>query len=491
MTDAPTDQARSGSFRSFGLGAGPLAALVLLAVPAPDGLTAPAWATAAVAIWMAIWWASEALPLAATALLPLVLFPVLDVLDIKTAAAPFANPLIFLFLGGFLIALAMQRWNLHRRIALAIISQAGSHPARLIGGIMFATAFLSMWISNTATAMMMMPIAASLAIILLPDSDGPARPERSSDFATVLMLATAYSASIGGLATLVGSPPNALLAAFMLQTYGIEIGFAQWMAIGLPLTFVLLPTAWFMLTRISFRLPASENVAHGQVIDDELDALGPLSVAEKRVAMIFSLVAFLWLTRPFLSAFSGIDGLSDAGIAIGGALLLFVVPAHWPDRVFLLDWEWAKRAPWDILLLFGGGLSLAQAVDKTGLAIWIGSGLSVIGLWPVLLLVAAVVALIIFLTELTSNTATTAAFLPVVGAVAVQAELAPLLLALPAAFAASCAFMLPVATPPNAIVFGSGYVGIPQMMRAGLWLNLIGVVAITTVTALLARLVFG
>ncbi len=489
MTKTPRDDAY-GTIRLGGMALGPLGALVLLAIPAPAGLDSAAWSTAAVAVWMAVWWATEAVPVAATALLPLALFPLLGVSDIKQAAAPFANPLIFLFLGGFLIALSLQRWDLHRRIALHIVTFAGSRPTALLGGIMLATACLSMWISNTATAMMMMPIAASLVVILRPSDRAPGGSDESR-FATALMLATAYAASIGGLATLVGSPPNALLAAFMSQTYGVEIGFAQWMLVGLPVTAVMLPLTWFVLTKIVFRFQLDEQGRGGPMIAEALRAMGPMTRPEKRVAGVFALVAALWITNPLLAAWVGPGTFSDAGIAISGALLLFVIPADWKQKVFLLDWAWARRAPWEILILFGGGLSLAQAVDKTGLATWIGGGLAILGDWPVILLVAAAVGLVIFLTELTSNTATTAAFLPVLGAVAVQAELAPLLLTVPAALAASCAFMLPVATPPNAIVFGSGHVTIAQMMRAGLLLNLLGMLVITALTPLIVEFVFS
>ncbi|PVB60618.1 anion transporter [Labrenzia sp. 011] len=464
-----------------GMVIGPLAALAMLALPVPAGLTFQGWASAAIAVWMGIWWASEAVPVAATALLPLVFFPLFGISDFAQTAAPFANPLIFLFLGGFLISLALQRWNLHRRIALHILSVVGSSPSALIGGVMVATACLSMWISNTATAMMMMPLAISLTSVLTD-----AGQREKTGISSALLLAVAYSASIGGLATLVGSPPNALLAAYMEQRHGIHVGFVDWMAIGLPVVLAMLPITWFLLTRIDFHLDHTSACAGPQVIRQELDKLGPVSAAEKRVAAIFALVAILWIFNPLTTDMIGPSGLHDAGIAISGALLLFLVPAGTKARVFLLDWNWAKRAPWDILILFGGGLSLAQAVDRTGLASWIGNGLSFFESWPLFALVLAVALLVIFLTELTSNTATTAAFLPVVGAVAVQAGLDPLFLAAPAAMAASCAFMLPVATPPNAIVFGTGQVSIPEMMRAGILVNLaaVAVIAIlSTVTA--------
>ncbi|WP_103222355.1 SLC13 family permease [Roseibium marinum] len=460
---------------------GPAAALAMLVLPVPAGLTFQGWATAAIAVWMGIWWATEALPVAVTALLPLLFFPLFDISDFGQTAAPFANPLIFLFLGGFLISLAMQRWNLHRRIALHILSVVGSSPSALIGGVMAATAFLSMWISNTATAMMMMPLAVSLTSVLTD-----AGQREKSGISSALLLAVAYSASIGGLATLVGSPPNALLAAYMEQRHGIHVGFMDWMVIALPVVLAMLPITWFLLTRVDFHLEDTSSQAGSEVIRQELDKMGPVSAAEKRVAAVFALVAALWIFNPLTADLTGLSGLHDAGIAVSGALLLFLIPSGTHARVFLLDWNWAKRAPWDILILFGGGLSLAQAVDKTGLASWIGNGLSFFETWPVFALVLAVSLLVIFLTELTSNTATTAAFLPVVGAVAMQAGLDPLFLAAPAAMAASCAFMLPVATPPNAIVFGTGQVSIPQMMRAGFLVNLAAVAVIALVSTMTA-----
>ena len=476
-----SDKPRLDAYRSVLLLLGPFSALVLFLVPRPVGLDPAGWATAAVALWMAIWWASETVPLAATALLPLVFLPLLGVQDIHQTAAPFAHPLIFLFLGGFLLALAMQRWNLHRRIALHVVALVGQRPSALVGGVMLASAFLSMWISNTATAMMMMPIAASL--ITVAEGDGVRLPGGDvTDFGVALMLGTAYAASIGGLATLVGSPPNALLAAFMAQTYGFEIGFAQWMLIGLPVVALMLPLTWFVLTKIMFRVSSEHQTENGSAVLAALDELGSVSTEEKRVAAVFALVAFLWMIRPLLDGWLGPEVLSDSGIVIAGALLLFVLPAKTGKGAFLLDWAWAKRAPWDILILFGGGLSLAQAIDRTGLAAWIGSGLQGFDDKPIVLLVAATACLIILLTELTSNTATTAAFLPVVGAVALQADLPPVTLAAPAALAASCAFMLPVATPPNAIVFGSGHVRLADMLRVGVVLNVLGIAVITAMT---------
>jgi sodium-dependent dicarboxylate transporter 2/3/5 len=471
------------------LALGPGLCVLVLVLPAPEGLSSAAWHVTAVAALMAVWWATEAIPVPVTALLPLLLFPLLGVSSARETAAPYANPLIFLFLGGFMIALAMERWELHRRIALNVVRRVGGHPLAIVAGFMAATAGLSMWVSNTATTMMMLPIAASVIAVFLAEEKGDAGERNSRNFATACMLGIAYAASIGGLATLVGTPPNALLAAFMSQAHGIDIGFAAWMGVGLPLTCLLLPLAWLTLTRVvyPFDLPHAREAA--RVVAQAHADMGAITGPEKRVAAIFVLVAGLWITRPLLSGLPGLGGLTDPGIAILGGVLLFLVPAG-GGRGFLLDWDWAKRLPWGVLILFGGGLSLAAAASRTGLATWIGAGLGDLGAWPLLALAAAVTVVVILLTELTSNTATTAAFLPVVASIAVATGVDPMMLAAPAALAASCAFMLPVATPPNAIVFASGHVTIPQMVRAGAVLNLIAVAAISLLPWLLLPLVF-
>jgi sodium-dependent dicarboxylate transporter 2/3/5 len=459
----------------------------MLLLPPPEGLALAPWRVAAVAMLLAIFWLSEAAPISVTALLPIVLFPTLGVSTIEAAAAPYANPIVFLFLGGFIIALAIERWNLHRRIALTVLSKVGAREDLQIGGFMIATAALSMWVSNTATAALMLPVALSVVPRLADGSVDPAK----RGFAVALLLAVAYGASIGGVATLIGTPPNALLAGFMSETYGVQIGFAQWMLLGLPLSLVMLLLCWLMLTRWLFPVAQQELPGARAAIREELRKMGPASIAEKRVAVVFGLTALLWITRPVLSSQFPALQLSDTTIAVVGALSLFFIPNGIRKNEFILTWEYAERLPWGVLLLFGGGLSLAAAVAGSGLAEWIGSELSGLQGWPVFLLVLTVTVLIIFLTELTSNIATAATFLPVVAALAVSLGQNPLLLAIPAMLAASCAFMLPVATPPNAIVFGSGYLTIPQMVRAGIWLNLIGVVVILAAVYLLTNVVFG
>ncbi len=477
------------SYQNIGLMIGPLLAAGVLIAPVPAGMPVAAWSVAAVAVLMAVWWSTEALPVAVTALLPLVAFPLLGVSPIKTAAAPFAHPLIFLFLGGFLIALAMQRWNLHRRIALSIAANIGDHPAALVGGFMAAAAFLSMWVSNTATTMMLLPVALSVVLVTLPQDDGD---DDTRNFAICMMLGVAYGASIGGLGTLIGSPPNALFAAYMAENHGFEIGFVGWMAVGLPLVAILLPIAWFVLVRLiyPFRLHGG---AAAEVVEGELRGMGSITAPEIRVALIFVGVAVLWISRPWLTGLPGLGGLSDAGIALMGGLLMFIVPARRMGLKgpFLMDWETAMTLPWGVLLLFGGGLSLASAVSATGLAAWIGDALGGLAGWPVVAVVLVIAGVVIFLTELTSNTATAAAFLPVVAALAVQIGHDPVTLALPAALAASCAYMLPVATPPNAIVYSSGHVSVPQMVRAGFVLNLVAMGLIAALALVLVPLVSG
>jgi len=472
--------------RQAGLIGGILVCVVVLALPAPDGLDLAAWRTAAVGLLMAVWWITEALPISATALIPLVLFPLLGVTDIEGAATPYANPLIFLFLGGFLLARAMQTWGLHRRVALGIVRGVGTKPRSIIVGFILASALLSMWVSNTATALMMLPIGLSI-IELTRDRLEAQGQAMAPHFGLVLLLSIAYACNIGGIGTLIGTPPNALLAGFFSETYGVEVGFAQWMVVGLPVVGAALPMLYGVLTWI-YPIELNELPGGAKIIEAERERLGPMSSAERRVAVVFVVTAGLWMTRPLLADF--VPGLSDAGIAIGAGLLLFAVPAGTTDRA-LLGWEDAEELPWGVLLLFGGGLSLASAISDTGLATWIGEGVRALNEWPLLLIVLGTVALIVLLTEITSNTATTAAFLPILGAVAVGLGENPFLLAVPAALGASCAFMLPVATPPNAIVYGSGLLSIPQMSRVGIWLNLASVILVTLLAYALLGVAFG
>lgn len=460
-----------------GLILGPLLFLLTVMLPAPADMSVAAWSALGLMLLMAIWWSTEAIPIPATALLPIVLVPALGLGTIKSVTAPYANPIIFLFLGGFALGLAMQRCHLHRRIALKILLAVGAKPQRQIAGFMIATAFLSMWVSNTATTIMMLPIGLSVIAMLDPsDSDAVRR------YATALMLAIAYAASIGGVGTLIGTPPNALLAAYLNETQGISVGFAQWMLLGVPLSLIMLAVIWWWLVRKDFGL-AGAGIPQG-LIREELAALGPLRKGERRVAAIFLVTAAAWISRPLLSKV-GMPWLSDTGIAIASALALFLTPEDLRVRRFLLDWETAKGIPWGVLLLFGGGLALADVINHSGLADWIASSLSVVGHWPLIGLIALVVSVVIFLTEVTSNTATAATFLPLLGALALSQGLPAVMLTVPACIAASCAFMMPVATPPNAIVFASGHLAIEDMIRTGFVLNLLGIVVVTGLSYLM------
>ncbi len=474
-----------GRRKRIGLALGPVLFVLMLVVPSPEGLSAAGWHTAAVAVLMAAWWISEALPIPATSLLPLVLFPLLGAGTIRETAAPYANPLIFLFLGGFLIATAMQRWGLHKRIALRIIRLVGTGPRALVAGFMLASAFLSMWVSNTATAMMMLPIG--LSVVQLAE-ETEAENTAHASFALALLLGIAYGCNIGGMATLIGTPPNALLAGFIEEQYGRTISFVNWLAVGLPLVAVGLPLTYLILTRVAFPLRMAALPGGQALIEAGLAQLGRMSRGERWVALVFALTALLWIVRPLLEDL--LPGLSDAGIAMAGGLILFVIPVDLKNGVFVHSWATAQRLPWGTLLLFGGGLSLASAFVRTELATWIGETLEALAFLPILLAVLIVVTVIVFLTALTSNTATTAAFLPVLAALALGIGQNPLLLAIPAVLGASCAFMLPVATPPNAIVYGSGRVSIPQMSRVGLLLNLLFLVLITVLAYTLVLLVF-
>ena len=486
----------------FGLALGATVFALMLIVPPPGGMNADAWRVAAVAALMAIWWLTEAIPVAATALLPLALFPMLGLDTMKAVATPYANPLIFLFLGGFLIALAVERWGLHRRIALTVLARAGTRPRQLVGAFMGVAAGLSMWISNTAATVMMLPIALSVIAIVVAakngDEGGPENgPENGKDrfdgnpFSKALLIATAYGASMGGVATLVGTPPNALLAGFVSDNLGLTIGFAQWMVLGVPTALTMLVTGWLILTRVVFRLDADAMPGAADAIKTQAQRLPAMSTAEKRTALVFLATAALWITRPLLQDFVPGMHLSDAGIAVMAGVVLFCIPVDLKDRVFLLNWEWAKRLPWGVLLLFGGGLSLASQVSASGLAAWIGESLTVFHGLALILIIVIVTAVIVFLTELTSNTATTATFLPVIAALATAMDTPPMMLLAPTALAASMAFMMPVATPPNAIVFGGGHLTIPDMARAGFLVNLTAIAVISALVWFLGPVLFG
>jgi sodium-dependent dicarboxylate transporter 2/3/5 len=465
------------------LAGGPLLGVLVFALVDPSALSPAGRATAAVAAWMALWWLTEAVPLAATAMLPLALFPLLGVGDARETAAPYASSIVFLFLGGFLIGIAMQRCGLHRRIALLVLGLAGSDTRRLIGAFMLATALLSMWISNTATVIMLLPIAASL-LGEVRRGNGPPAPPGIEGVAAALMLGVAYAASIGGVATLIGTPPNLILAAFLRERYGIEVSMLQWLAVGLPFTVLMLPLAWLYVTRIVARGAPATLPGSRALFAQQRRALGPMSVAERVVLTVFLAAVCAWVLRPQIVALTGLQGLSDPVVAMTAALALFAIPVRLRPWTFALDWPSAKSLPWDVLLLFGGGLTLAAAIARHGVDGYLGSGIAGLGGASVLVVLLALTATVVFLTEITSNTAVTATLLPVVAAAASALGLAPGPLLVAVALSASCAFMLPVATPPNAIVFSSGHVTITQMARAGLALNVLCIVLVAALVSL-------
>lgn len=505
-SQAPEVEAGERKKRLIGLFGGILAALLVYFIMPAEAPEA-ARLTAATAVLMGGWWMTEALPIPATALLPLVIFPVFNSeVKINDIGASYGNSIIFLFMGGFLLALSMQRWNLHRRIALLTLKVMGTKPSMMVAGFMIATGFLSMWVSNTATAVMMIPIGVSVLMLIAqatgtkdirlaegasPEDDSVKQAITESNFGTALMLGIAYAASIGSLGTLIGTPPNTLLAGYMADTHGVHIGFGQWMLVGVPLSVVVLFFCWFMLTKVLFKPEINEIPGGKKLIADEYAKLGPMSAGELRVLLIFIAAALAWIFVPVIWAES--PPITDAGVAVAVGLLLFALPAGGDAKkgVRLIDWDTATKLPWGVLLLFGGGLALSGQFTSSGLTKWIGDSVGALGTMPVLVIVLLVTTGVIFLTELTSNTATAATFLPVAGGIALGMGYEPMLLAIPVALAATCAFMLPVATPPNAIAYGSGYVTIGQMVKGGLWLNIFCIGAITAVTMTLAMWVFA
>lgn len=448
---------------------------VCLFTPPPAGMAPAAWLTVGMTLLMATWWATEAVPIPVTSLLPIILIPLLGISTLGKATAPYANSTIFLFLGGFIIGLALEKWNLHKRIALKTLLAVGDNPKAQIAGFMGVTAFISMWVSNTATAIMMLPIGLSV-IGMLTGADK--KGDDSKRFAVALLLGIAYAASIGGIATLIGTPPNAFLAGFLNENYNMQLGFAKWMMIGVPVSLIVLVITWWWLTRKGFNISSEGSKA---MFQKELDGLGKFSTGEKLVGVVFICTSASWIFQPLLIKY--IPELNDTTIAILAALALFTIPVNAKKRIFLMDWNTAKKLPWDVLLLFGGGLSMAAAIQSSKLSLWIADNIGgVVSGLPAIIIILIVVGTIQALTELTSNTATAATFLPLMAALALSQEFSPILLAIPTAIAASCAFMMPVGTPPNAIVFGSGMIPIKTMIRNGFFLT----IASTIVVALLS-----
>ncbi|WP_435073017.1 SLC13 family permease [Halorubrum sp. HHNYT27] len=464
----------------------------------PFDISPSANAALAGTLWIAVWWVTEAIPIPATSLLPVVLFPLTGVVDVQSATAPYADPVVFLLLGGFLLAVGIERWGLHRRMALTVVSLVGSRGDRLLLGLMAATAGLSMWISNSAAAMLMVPIGTAIIVsvgtateherdrsaddaassVTGVHSESDERP--SNGFALALMLGIAYSASIGGAATLIGSPPNAVFAGVAESRLNVQISFLDWLVFAGPLSVVLLIVTWLLLVTL-LRPDISLEGSAETAIQAQRDALGPVSRGERRVLAVFLLVAIGWISRPFVLQ-PRFPAITDTTVAIVGGVLLFVVPVDYKNREFLLDWRDATRVPWGVLLLLGSGFSLANAFRESGLDAAVAERFAGIAGVPAVVLVLAIAVVVVFLTEVTSNTATATVFMPIVVSLGLTAGTPPLTLMAVVSLSASMAFMLPVATPPNAIVFGSGYVTIPEMSRIGLWLNLLGIVAIVVLT---------
>lgn len=475
--------------RRIGLFVGPIAALVVLVLLQPGDLPNEARYVAAIAVWMAIWWATEAINVAVTAFLPLVLFPLIGISPIRDTASSYAHPMVYLFMGGFIMALALEKSGLHHRFALKIFQHAGVNPQGIIGGFMVAAALISMWVSNTSTTLMMLPIATS--IIYVVKESVSELPERDfSNFEVSVYLGLAYGATMGGIATLVGTPPNAFMSGFVEDNLQSEVDFARWMMVGVPIAAIMLPTIWLLFTKFLFPVSFEPSEGTRAFLNSRRKQLGDWSVVEKRTAGLFGFLVVGWIAGKPVADYFGIVDLTDAGIAMTAAVLAFLVPSGKSGQA-LMSWEDTARLPWGVLILFGGGLALAAGITGSGLSTWLGQLLAPLGAVHPAILIIVACGLVIFLTELTSNLATTATFLPIVAALGLEIGVDPLILIVPVTLAASLAFMLPVATPPNAIVFSSGRVSMQKMMRAGLILNIIGIVVLTIVALVLVPAVFG
>lgn len=470
-------------FAFAGLLAGPLVFLLMM-LASPADFTTDQWKVMAVAAFMLIWWLTEAVPIAVTALLPIVLLPSLGVLTLKDTTAQYGSDIVYLFLGGFMIALALEKWQLHRRIALGIVKLTGTEANRIILGFMLATALLSMWISNTACAVMMLPMALSVTrLVQDPALECDDRGRRY--FSISLLLGIAYAANAGGIGTLIGTPPNLVMAGYLRDQMGIDVSFLDWMKVGLPFSLALLGATYLMLTRLMFPNRLGVIKGAGELIDREYKELGPLGEPEVRVLAVFVFTALLWIFRSWLDSILPFMALNDTGIAIAATVVLFVIPSRKGSAKKLLDWEDSRGLPWGILLLFGGGLSLAAALQAVGLIKLIGDGITGLGIEGTFGLMMAMTVVALFLTEVMSNVALTTVFVPVAAAIGVGMGASPLYFAVPVTIASSCAYMLPMATPPNAIVFASGQLKISDMARAGFVLNLIAALLISLMALVL------
>lgn len=466
--------------RIIALIAGPLSFIIILVIPISDELSVEAQSVLAITSWIAIWWVTEAIPIPVTSLLPIILFPLTGALDIAKTTSSYGHKMIFLYMGGFIIALAIEKWNLHKRIALQTICLIGKNADRIIFGFMLSTYMLSMWISNTASTMMMLPIAVAVAKQfggLTSDGEDLDKDKKlTSSFGLPLMLGIAYAASIGGITTLIGTPTNAMLSAVINDLFQQEISFAKWMTLSLPISLVLLLISWVYLVKIVFPVKVSKNSGGYEEIKKELKSLGSLTSDEKKVIVVFLITAISWITRSFLLK-KFIPAIDDTIIALVGVILLFLIPSSKKGEK-LMDWQTARKLPWGILILFGGGLAIASGFQSSGLAAWLAGSLKGLDNVSFIVLLFAVSAMVNYLTEVTSNVATATILLPILASIAIALEVHPYALMIAATLSASCAFMLPVATPPNAVVFSTGYIKINQMVRAGFFLNIISVVVI-------------
>lgn len=469
---------------------GPLVFLILILIPPLGGMSETAHAALACTLWIAIWWVTEAIPIPITSLLPMILYPLTSVMTIREAATPYSNPLIYIFVGGFILALAMEKWNLHRRIALTIIDFVGTNMRQLVLGFILATGFLSMWISNTATTVMMLPIALSIATQFQSFQDLSEEEIPGADvFPLALILALPYSASIGGMATLVGTPTNLIFIDSVERIYNTSVPFAEWMAVGFPISMVLLIVCWLHLTRNAFKLSNHSVPGSKEIIRSELKSLGPMKQEEKWVLAVFGVVAFCWITRSYIIN-PWFPALNDTIIVLIGAAVLFIIPAS-DGSSKIMDWETAIKLPWGVLLLFGGAFSVAAAFAESGLTQWIGDQLGLLGSIPFWLALLIIVAVVNYLTEITQNMATCTLMMPIMAALAGVIGVHPFPLMAATCIASSCAFMLPVATAPNAVVFGSGYVKMKDMLRAGFMLNILSIIVIVIFVYFLMPMVWG
>ena len=460
--------------KKIGLILGPLAFVVFLIFGQFEGLSNSGQSILASTLWIAIWWVTEAIPIAATALLPIILFPLSEGMELPTTTESYGHKYVFLYLGGFLIAIGIEKWNLHKRIAINIISFIGTDVRKVILGFMIATAFLSMWISNTATSVMMLPIGVAIIKQL---KDNPASLENENTiFGKALMLGVAYSASIGGIATLIGTPPNLVMAGVISEIYNYEITFFKWFIFGFPISILLLFFCWYYITRVAYVFHQREFPGGRSEINRLKNDLGPISYEEKIIAIIFALAGLSWITRSFFLQ-SILPVIDDTIIAISFGLILFLIPSKAKTNT-LLNWKDTIQLPWGVIILFGGGMAIAKAFEISGLAIWLGELMTTLNALPFFILIIFLIAAVNFLTEITSNLATTAMILPVLASLAFEIGVHPFGIMIGAAVAASCAFMLPVATPPNAIVFGSGYLKIPDMVSRGIVLNIFSIILI-------------